>query len=404
MNVLFIHEVDWLNKVVFDIHSLAEVLSIRGHHVYAIDYENNWRKNSLLDIGSLKTKVFADVSRALAGSSVCVRRPGFIKIPGLSRLSAAFTNYLEIRKVIKKEQIDAILLYSVPTTGLQTIVIAKGCGIPVLFRSIDVLNQLTPVRLLRPITRFLEKMVYSRVNGILCLTPGLSKYVTSLGADENKVGLLLMPVDTDIFYNFPPSEKVFQKWGLTHQDKVILFMGTLFDFCGLDDFIPLFQRVIEENPMAKLLIVGDGPQRLKLEKLVSELNLREKVIITGFEPYEMMPHYINLASVCINPFRINDATRDIFPGKTVQFLACGKPLVASGLPGMKAVVTGESQGVIYTDNSDEMVGEVVSLLNSPEKCERIGKAGFNYVAKVHSYDVIAGQLEEKIHEAVNNLH
>ena len=68
MNVLFIHEVDWLAKVVFDIHTLAESLSLRGHRIYAIDYENTWRRASLLDLGNLKTKEIDGISRAFPGS------------------------------------------------------------------------------------------------------------------------------------------------------------------------------------------------------------------------------------------------------------------------------------------------------------------------------------------------
>ena len=49
MNILFVHEVDWLNKVVFDIHSLSELLSLRGHKVYAIDYEAAWNRSNSLD-------------------------------------------------------------------------------------------------------------------------------------------------------------------------------------------------------------------------------------------------------------------------------------------------------------------------------------------------------------------
>src|SRR4030042_3101404 len=100
MNILFVHEVDWLNKVVFDIHSLAEALSLRGHTISAIDYENTWQRNRLFDLGSLKTRYFKGVSRALPGSSVSLYRPGFIKIPGLSRLSAAVTTYCEIRRIV----------------------------------------------------------------------------------------------------------------------------------------------------------------------------------------------------------------------------------------------------------------------------------------------------------------
>ena len=112
MNILFIHEVDWINKVVFDIHSLAEALSLSGHQVYAIDYEDTWRKKGLFDFGSLKTAV-SQVSRAFPGSSVCLRRPGFIKIPGLSRISAGLTHYTEISRTIREKDIDAIVLYSV---------------------------------------------------------------------------------------------------------------------------------------------------------------------------------------------------------------------------------------------------------------------------------------------------
>ena len=129
MNILFVHEVDWLAKVVFDIHSLAEGLSLLGHRVYAIDYENTWSRNGFPGLGSLKTREFDGISRAFNGASVCLRRPGFIEIPGLSRVSAAFTHYLEIRKTIREKSIDAIVLYSVPTNGLQTIRLARKFNI-----------------------------------------------------------------------------------------------------------------------------------------------------------------------------------------------------------------------------------------------------------------------------------
>jgi hypothetical protein len=156
VNVLFIHEVDWLAKVVFDIHTLAESLSLRGHKIYAIDYENTWHRKSPFDLGSLNTQEFDGISRAFTGASVSLRRPGFIKIPGLSRLSAAFTHYQEIRRTIREKSIDAIVLYSVPTNGLQAVHLARKFNIPAFFRSIDILNQLVTWPTLRPVTRFLE--------------------------------------------------------------------------------------------------------------------------------------------------------------------------------------------------------------------------------------------------------
>jgi len=146
--------------------------------------------------------------------------------------------------------------------------------------------------------------------------------------------------------------------------------------------------------------VGDGPQRQKLDKIISELGLQKQVIITGFQPYNTMPQYINLAAVCINTFLITDATRDIFPGKTVQFLACGKALIATALPGMIAMIPGEQQGVVYTHSTDEMIMEIISLLKSTERRQQLEQAGLNYVTQVHSYDKISQQLETTLNKLV----
>jgi glycosyltransferase involved in cell wall biosynthesis len=402
MNILFVHEVDWLNKVVFDIHSLSESLSLLGHQVYAIDYENTWQRSSFWDLGSLKTKEIKGISRAFPGASVYLRRPGFIKIPGLSRLSASLTHYLAIAKTIREKRIEAIVLYSVATNGLQTLRLAQKFNIPVLFRSIDILNQLVPYPLLRPITRWLERKVYSRADMILTLTPKLSQYVINIGAKEDRVEVLPMPVDTNLFHPAVNSTALCQKWGFTQKDKIIVFIGTLFEFSGLDILIPRFPEVIQQIPEAKLLIVGDGPQRSKLETLIAKSNLSDKITITGFEPYQTMPQYINLASICINSFLITDATRDIFPGKIVQYLACGKAVIATSLPGMIAMIPGENQGIIYVNSPDEMIGEIISLLKSTKRRQQLEQAALDYVKQVHCSDKIARQLEARIKQIIKN--
>jgi glycosyltransferase involved in cell wall biosynthesis len=400
VNILFIHEVDWLSKVVFDIHFLSEALSLLGHQIFAIDYENDWHRNSLLDLGSLKTKRIDNISRAIEGASVCLTRPGFIKIPGLSRLSAVFTHYLEIKKTIKEKGIDAIVLYSVPTNGLQAVHLARKYQIPVVFRSIDILNILVPYPLLRPLTRLLEKKVYASVDAVLPNTPQYSRYIASLGAAESRVKLLPFPLDTKLFCPSADCSEIRQKWSLNEGDNVIVFIGTLFEFSGLDEFIRQFPQVLKKIPEAKLLIAGDGPQRPKLERIVTELGLERQVIMTGFQPYQTMPLYINLATVCINPFIISETTMDIFPAKIVQYVACGKATVATALRGITTLLPGESHGVVYANNAADMAREVISLLESTERRQQLAGAGLNYVRQAYSYEKIARELERILKEAI----
>jgi glycosyltransferase involved in cell wall biosynthesis len=400
MNILFVHEVDWLKKVVFDIHSLADALSQRGHRVYAIDYEDRWHRNSAFDFGSLKTSVYENVGRALPGASVCLRRPGFIKIPGLSRLSAAFTQYAEIRRTIKEKQIEVIILYSVPTNGLQTLSLGKKFNVPVIFRSIDILSMMVPYPILRPVTKFLEKKVYRSADMVLPNAPQYLNYVSRMGAPAGRIRFLSFPINTGLFRPGVYAPDLRLKWGLGEDEQIIVFIGTLFKFSGLDGFLREFPRILNETPKAKLLIVGDGEQRRELERIIIEFNLKDRVTITGFQPFETMPQYISLATVCINTFIMNKKTMDVFPSKILQYAACGKATVATPLRGITSLLAGESHGVLYAEDAAGIASEVITLLKSTERRKEMEKGGSEYIRANFAYAKITSELEAILEEAI----
>ena len=402
MNILFVHEVDWLAKVVYEPHCLSEFLSLLGHQVYAIDYESDWSRKGIFDFGSLRTREFKNVSRAYSKASVSLRRPGFIKIPGISRLSAGFTQHREIRTTIRQNDIDVVILYSAPTNGLQAISLSRRFQVPIVFRAIDTLHQLVPYRILSPATYLLERIVYSSVDLILALTCQLSQYVVRMGARGTRVKILPEGVDTDLFRPGCDCSQIRRRWGVKEQDFVVLFMGTLFEFSGLNALVYRFPELLKQIPEAKLLIVGDGPQRPKLERITAESGLTEQVVFTGFQPYETLPQYINLATVCINPFLITKATADVFPAKVLQYLACGKGVIATPLPGMQSIILGEQQGVIYADGTDEIIRELILLSKSAQCRQQLEEKGLNYVRQVHGYDKIARELETILIQVVED--
>lgn len=385
MNILFIHEVDWMRKIVYDVHVLAEAMSLLGHNVYAIDYESMWD-------GTERPKEL-EVSRVLPEAKVHLMRTPFIKVAGLSRLSASFMQIGLMRRVIKEKKIDAIVLYSVPTNGLQALYLARSFGIPIVFRALDALYELVKYPVLKQATWFLERQVYSHMDKLLTLTPKQSEYMVSMGAKPERCEVLPMTVDLDMFQPTEASDGLRQMWGIGEYSKVVLYMGTLYHFSGLEGFIKLFPLVMMENPDARLLIVGDGPQRAILEKLIREEGLSGDVVITGFQPYKDMTRYINMADVCINPFIETGATRDIFPGKVVQFLACGRPLVHTPLPGICSMVSGVGDGVVYAKTIIETVDFVNVLLRNDAWRESLGKAGMEYTRETHSCMNVAKKLE-----------
>lgn len=367
MNILVIHEADYINQVIFEYQIIPEILSSKGHRVYVIDFSSKREKKGLSDIFSFKTKYIYNVKKANKKRGITLIRPGMIKIPGFCRLSAFISHFFIIGKVINKHKIDAIILYSVPTNGIQTGFWAKRYNIPVIFRLTDVIHQLVPFpyKLFRLPIHLIEKMIHSMSNEVFAVTPRITKYAIKNGANPKTTTYLPSASDADLFYPKKKNKALLKKYGLSQKDTVILFAGTLYRFSGLDKIISAMPRHLKKLPNLKLVIVGSGEQGTKLQKLIDNLNLKDKVILTGFINYERLANYINLADVCFNSFDINPATNTIFPGKIYQYAACGKPTIATKLQGMTDIFPpkdSKKHGIFYIDTIDEMYQMVPKLV------------------------------------------
>src|SRR5207237_1356742 len=101
MKILIVHEVNYLKKIIYEFQILPEILSILGHEVTIIDYDDSWKTSSNGEPSDLRTRVHRGIHRAYAAASVTVRRPGMIRLPVLSRISAAITSGMETYRFLR---------------------------------------------------------------------------------------------------------------------------------------------------------------------------------------------------------------------------------------------------------------------------------------------------------------
>ncbi len=393
MNILFVHETEYINKVVFEYQIIPEIYASQGHNVYVIDYPTDWKRESVFDIGSLKTQYLINVRKADKEKGITLIRPGIIKIPGVSRLLAFFLYFFIIGKTIKQYSIERIVLYSVPTNGLQTLFWAKRYKIPVHFRSLDVSHQLVPSKILLLPTYFMERFVYKRVSSITAITPKLAKYAVDMGGSPHTTSYLPTGSDIDLFHPQPKDLELVRKFSITKNDQVVLFAGTLYNFSGLDVLIRYLANNQMERNNLKFIIAGHGEQFDLLQQIVDENDLRGIVFLIGFINYSELPKYINLADVCINPFATNKVTNIIFPSKLYQYMACEKPIIATRLPGLIDIFrdNGGKNNVYYFD------------LDKPEEFFHLRKKiGKNRIRDVNpSLQKIASKLIRKVEDLKN---
>jgi glycosyltransferase involved in cell wall biosynthesis len=400
MKILVVHEVNYLKKIIYEFQILPEILSMLGHEVTVIDYDDSWKTSSNGDKSGWRTHVHEGVHRAYSQASVTVRRPGMIRLPIASRVSSAVTSGLETYRFIRNCSPDAVLLYGLPTVGIQSLLAAKRFNVPVIFRSIDILNQLVPWRPLIPATRMLERYIYNRVDAISTVTLHLKNYILGYGVPESRVRVLPSGVDTEMFSPGPKNDGLLRGWGIDPQDPVILFMGTIYKFSGLDHIIKAFPRLLSRQPAAKLLIVGCGEDEERLKTLAADAGLSRSVIFGGLQPYSALPEIIRSSDVCINPFELNAITRDILPTKLFQYLACGKPVIATELPGTKPFLSGEEHGMVYC-SLDACVDGISDLLDNPTRREYLGRKGTEVAAGKYEWKRIAETMVAWMTELAN---
>ena len=387
MNILVVHEVDWLKKVIFEPHHMAELFSLKGNNVYAVDCRD------VLPSGigdGLKLRV-RECSRIYENSRVTLFSPPSLLLPGLNRLYSYFHYEGLILKIAREKEIDAILLYGVATNGRQALKVARRLKIPIFYRLLDISHELVRIPVLQQVVKSIERKVIREATRVLPTTPALVRYATSMGASPSSTEAFPLGIKLKDFRPLPPDESLRRSLKMAEDDRIVLFMGTLYDFAGLDSIIQNFDLLKSQIPRIKLLIVGDGPASNSLKSLIRQKGLQGDVVITGFISQEKVPGYIALADLCLNPFRINNITRDILPTKILEYFGCKKAVLSTPLAGTRELLPDASFGIEYAEE-DGFLDAIVAMLQDSSKLNKMGEDGFSYVTKNHDWDLLSDSL------------
>jgi glycosyltransferase involved in cell wall biosynthesis len=351
MRILFVHEVNWLEKVTYEIHDIPELLSIAGHEVSFIDFPEFSKADSRNHRFSFRTTRNLAQSRAHIGSKVDVLTPGAVVGGGLSRYFASLTfvplfwRTARARKILK---------------------------IPVIFRAIDIAHLLRKTKF-KSLVKLAERYIYRNVEHISAHNDALKNYCIEIGAAPARVSIDFPRFDLDRFKPFKRDEDLALSLGIKPDQKVVFFRGTLYRFAGLELFIDLFSNYLRINPDVYFLIVGSGEAESTIREKISKLGLEKQVILRPFVSYDELVRYICLADVSVNTFIPSLVTHCVLPGRVLQSIACGVPVVSTPLHGMMSYSKG-SDTVIYRELDASFVDAVIDLLNNPTRSKEIGLA------------------------------
>ncbi|MBV2153617.1 glycosyltransferase family 4 protein [Kitasatospora sp. SUK 42] len=201
-------------------------------------------------------------------------------------------------------------------------------------------------------------------------------------------------VDETTFHPDSGGAEVRRRLGLADR-PVVVCVSRLVPRKGQDTLIEAMPQILADVPDAVLLIVGGGPYRADLEKLVDATGVRESVRFTGSVPWEELPAHYGAGDVFAMPCRTRRGGLDV-EGLGIVYLeasATGLPVVAGDSGGAPdAVLEGETGYVVPGGSAPAAAERIVRLLRDEELRRRMGEAGRRWVERSWRWDLLAGRL------------
>ncbi len=185
---------------------------------------------------------------------------------------------------------------------------------------------------------------------------------------ENRVDVIYNGLD---FSDFDEKEThtFRQKYKIPPEAPIIGIVANLNPWKRHEDLLEAFKLVWDELPACYLVVVGDGPRRACLEKLAHDLGIAEFARFTGSldDPVPI----IKQCSVCVLCSETEGLSNAI-----IEYLACGKPVVATDVGGNIELIQDNHNGCIVPVHSPKkLAGCILGLLENREKAEKMGKRG-----------------------------
>jgi len=358
MKILVVQEADWIEVGPHTSHHFMERLSLRGHDVHVIDFEVRWRAHKNSDFISQR-KVVENYHKVLDNGGVTVIRPPFIRAPILDYISLLYSHRAEIKRQIREFQPDVIVGFGILNAHIA-ISLAKKHKIPFFYYIMDELHRLVPEEHFQKIARIVESRNLKAADLVISLNEGLRDYTIQLGADPDKTEVIRSGVDLDA-YNPDDEGTIRAKYGIQDDEFVLFFMGWLYEFSGLKEVA--LNLASTQNQKIKLLILGKGDLWDTLQAIRHEHGLEDRIIMESWVPYQEVPKYIMAADICILPAYKNEIMMNIVPIKMYEYMAAGKPVLATSLPGLMKEF-GETNGVLYAESSDAVLEKALDLIET----------------------------------------
>jgi teichuronic acid biosynthesis glycosyltransferase TuaC len=289
---------------------------------------------------------FAAAPRVETRHGIEIHHPRFLSVPKvgmrLTRSSMAIAARKLFRDIVEKESIDLIDAHYFYPDGVAAATLAAETGVPCVITGrgtdLNLFPEFPAAR--REILKAVEKAV-----ACVTVSDALRNRLIEIGAPAEKVTTLRNGVDTELFAPVSAADRdaIRRRHNLT--GRTIIAVGNLAPEKG-QMLIAEALRAQPELADVSLLLVGDGPDGDRLDRFIEDNNLAGRVRRLGRVPQSDLPGLYSVADVSVLA-----SMREGWPNVLLESMACGTPVVAADVGGVREMVTAPEAGVVVGDRT-----------------------------------------------------
>lgn len=276
---------------------------------------------------------------------------------------------LQMKKIIKKSNINIIRAFGPYHNGLQAILVGKLSGKKVV-ASLGGDNRLAQnlskqyAMHYKFLTEFTEKFVLKHSNLVICCNKFTRDYCVRLGIDPKKIRIISKRIDMDFFYPNTDGTKVREELDL-NTDPLILYVGRMELDKQIDSLIECMPYVVSKVPNVKFLYIGSGTIKKRIIQRVEEMGMSKYSIFKDFEPTKRIAAFMAASDVVVVPMSIF---------VILEAAASGKPIVAYDVEWHSEFIKDGKTGLLVENrNEKELADAIVNLLQNKDYAKRLGE-------------------------------
>ncbi len=217
----------------------------------------------------------------------------------------------------------------------------------------------------------------------------LGELSNKFGVDKKNVFFAPVGADLAEFNPRVSGSRIRDKYNI--KGSLVLYVGQLHGAQYIDIFIRAANIVAHKNPGATFMVVGGGFMERPLRDLACGLGIADKIIFTSSVPYREIPEYIAASDICVAPFKETEVTRCKSPLKIVEYMASGKPIVASNVGDVRWILGGV--GVLVDAGSHiALAGGILRIFEDRPLAENLSRFVRQRAERAYNWPKIVSSL------------